>query len=303
VSAFLPNGSYIDISKIEGDATYKAYMLGLQEQPTKIISPKYCPFSDRICQHWPFTNIEPQNPLAPILKALVSAAESTLETSVKSVAVSAYDIGTIDHKSANDNVHTALSDLGFDSYNRLDHVVRQLAPVLGLQGNCSEPYTLPDDPSYHHDSEQLFFALEYTNDSLTAGLWKEGCGVTQMTTRLTSAQLGHNAMQTCRENAEDKMTCEEAFESALRGVGADPSRDESEEIGAVLTFGECAGDEAMLNTLQQVIEEQFSNGDSVDLSSMRGFSPDLAFAGARAMAKTDWAARGPEGEGHYKQEL
>jgi len=303
VSAFLPNGSYIDIAKVEGDATYKAYMLGLRNEPTRIVTAKYCPFSDRICQHWPFKSIQSQNPLAPMLKALVAAAESTLETNIKSVAVSAYDIGTIDHALANHNVHTALIELGVNSYNRLDHLVRQLAPVLGIQENCSEPYTLPDDPSYHHDPEQNIITVEYTSDSLTVGLWKEECGVLEMTNRLNSAELGHNAMQHCRETAEDKTSCEENFKSALRNTSTDPGRDEQQEIGPVWAFGECADDEDMLNTLRQILGEQFLNGDSVDLYSVRDYSPDPAFAGSRAMAKTDWAARGFEGEHHYKQEL
>ena len=307
MSAFLPNGSYIDIAKIEGDATYKAYMLGSREdiEPTKMISAKYCPFSQRICQHWPFKSIHTQNALAPILKKLVAAAESTLETSVNSVAVSAYDIGTIDHKLAKDDVHTALSDLGVDSYNRLDHVVRQLAPALGLRGNCSEPYTLPDDPAYHHDPEQVFFAVEYTRDSLTAGLWREECGAMEMTSRLNSDQLGHNAMQSCRETAQNKGACEEGFKAALRSVSTHSSREENGEIGAVLAFGECADDEAMLTTLRQVLGEQFPNrdSDSVDLSLVRGFSPDPAFAGSRAMARTAWAARGSEHEVWHAEEL
>jgi hypothetical protein len=278
-------------------------MLDLQEEPAKIVSAKYCPFPERICQHWPFKSIRPQNPLAPILKALVAAAESTLETSVKFAAVSAYDIGTIDHKVANDNVHTALSELGVDSYNRLDHVVRQLAPVLGFQGNCSEPYTLPDDPSYHHDPEQLFFALEYARDSLTAGLWKEECGIMEMINRLNSVELGHNGMQTCRKTAEDKMTCEEAFKSALRSVSMDSSHGKSEEIGGVLAFGECADDEAMLTALRQILGEQFPNGNSVDLSSVQEYSPDPAFAGSRAMAKNVWSTHGSEHEGCYMEEL
>lgn len=216
------------------------------------------------------------------------------------MAVSAYDIGTIDHELAKNDVHTALSDLRVESYNRLDHVVRQLAPVLGIQGNCSEPYTLPDDPAYHHDPEQLFFALEYTNESLIAGLWKEECGVAQMTTRLNSAQFGHNAMQSCRDDANTRWTCDEKLASALRSVSANPSR---EDIGAVLVFGEAALDEDTLVVLLQVLDEQFPNGDLVDLSRVQDFSSDLAFAGARAMAKTDWAARSSEGEDHYKQEL
>ena len=305
VSGFLPNGNYIDIAKVEGDATYKAYMLGSREEPSQIISTKYCPFSQRICQNWPFKSIHTQNALAPMLKALVTAAESTLETSVSSVAVSAYDIGTIDHKLAKEDVHIALSELGVNSYNRLDHVVRQLAPALGLRGNCSEPYTLPDHPGYHDDPEQIFFAIDYTRDSLTAGLWKEECGAMEMTSRLNSADLGQTAMQTCRETAQNKETCEESFKSALRSVGANASREGNGEIGAVLAFGECADDEAMLTTLRQVLGEQFPNrdSDSVDLSLVRGFSPDPAFAGSRAMARTAWAARGSEHEVWHAEEL
>lgn len=303
MSAFLPNGRYIDIAKVEGDATYEAYTLGLGEQPIKIVSAKYCPFSHRTFQHLPFKSRRPQNPLAPILKTLIPAAESTLETSVKSVAVTAYDIGTIDHKSAKDDVHAASSELGVNSYNRLDHVVRQLAPAVGLQGNCSEPYTLPDDPAYHHDPEQVFFAIEYTRDSLTAGLWREECGVLEMTSRLNSDQFGHNAMQHCRETAEDKATYEETFESALRSVSTDWNREKNGEIGAVLAFGECADDETMLIALRQTLGEQFSNGDSVDLSRVRGFSPDPAFAGSRAMATAAWAAHGSEHEGSDRTEL
>lgn len=302
MSGFLTNGSYIDIAKVEGDATYKAYMLDLQEEPTKIVSAKWCPFSERICQHWPLKNLQPQNPLPPILKALVAAAESTLETSVKSVAVSAYDIGTIDRKSAKGNVHTALNALGVNNYNRLDHVVRQLAPVLGLQGNCSEPYTLPDDPTYHRDPEQLFFAFEYTRDSLTAGLWSEECDVLEMTSRLNSVQFGHNAMQACRDAEESRWTCDEELKAALRSVSTDSGRRER-ELGAVLLFGESALDEATLVALRQVLEEQFANGDSVDWSSVQGFSRDLAFAGSRAMARADWAARGSEHGDDYKKEL
>jgi hypothetical protein len=304
VSAFLPNGSSIDIAKVEGDATYKAYMLGSREEPTKTVSAKWCPFSQRICQHWPFKSIQTPNALAPILRALVTAAESTLETSVKSVAVSAYDIGTIDHKLTKDDVRTALSELGVDSYDRLDHVVRQLAPALGLRGKCSEPYTLPDDLTYHHDPEQIFFAIEYTRDALTAGLWREECGAMEMTGRLTPADLGLKAMQSCRgETAENKQTCEESFKSALRSVSTDSSRNKHEELSAVLAFGECADDEALLTTLRQVLGEQYPNGDSVDLSRVRDFSSDLAFAGSRAMAKIDWAARGSKHEVRHMEEL
>lgn len=106
MSAFLPNRSYIDIAKVEGDATYKAYMLGLRGEPIKIVSPSYCPFSKRICQYWPLKSVQTQNPLAPMLKALVATTESALEMNIKSVAVSAYGLGTMDYVLAKDGVQS-----------------------------------------------------------------------------------------------------------------------------------------------------------------------------------------------------
>jgi hypothetical protein len=303
VSAFLPNGSYIDIAKIEGNAIYKAYMLGLRKEPISIISPKYCPFSQQVCQYWPLKNVQKQNPLAPILKTLVTTAESALETTINSVAVSAYDLGAIDYESAKIDVQTALREIHVDGYHRLDHVARQLALALGLQGKCSDPYILPGDPLYHHDPEQVLFTVEYTRDSLTAGLWREECGVMEMTNRLNSVELGYDAMQTCKRTAMDKTTCDQTFKSALRTVSEDSSRDETEEIGPVLILGERADDDAMLKSLREVLGKQFPNGDSVDLARVQGFSPDPAFAGSRAMAAAVWEAHGSEDEGHHIKEL
>ena len=127
----------------------------------------------------------------------------------------------------------------------------------------------------------------------------------EMTKRLNSAELGFEGMRNCngRENAGDVRTCDEALKAALRGVSVDSSRDEKEGVGAVLVFGESADDEALLIALREVLGEQFPNGDSVDLSRVRAFSPDPAFAGSRAMAKTVWEAHGSEQEGRYKNEL
>ena len=303
MSAYHSNGSYVDIAKIEGGATYKEYMLGLRGEPVNDISAPYCPFSKRICQYWPFTRVQPLNPLAPILKALVASADSALETTVKSVAVSAYDIGTIDHGSARNDVNAALEGLGVYSYGRLDHVARQLAPALGIRGNCSEPHIPPNEPAYHEDPAQIHLTVEYTRDAMTVGLWTEDCGVMEMTKRWNSAQLGDNAMQTCRKTAQNETTCEKSFISALRSVSQDSSRDKSEEIDSVLVFGECADDEAMLDAVRQVLKEQFPNGDSVDSSRVRNFSPDPVFAGSRAMALAVWAAQDPGHESQYAREL
>jgi hypothetical protein len=198
-----------------------------------------------------------------------------------------------------------LSEVNVDGYDRLDHVARQLAPALEINGNCSDPYILPEDPLYHHDPEQVLFTIEYTRDSLTAGLWREECGVMEMTSRLNSIELGHDAMQTCGRTATDKTACDETFKFALRSASKDSSRDEREEIGPVLIFGESAGDDAMLAMLREVLREQFPNDDSVGLSRVRGFSPHSAFAGSRSMAKAVWAAQqdGSEYESHHVKEL
>lgn len=303
MSAFLPNGSYIDIAKVEGGANYKAYMLGSTEELNNIGSASYCPFSKRICQHWPFRSVQSQNSLAPILKALVAAAGSTLEAPITSVAVSAYDVGSINHKFAKDLVHAALNEFHVDGHGRLDHVVRQLAPALGIQGNCSEPYILPAYPVFSLEAAQNLFTVEYTRDSMTAGLWLEECGVMEMTTHLNSAQLGRNAMQICKEAAGNKTTCEEDFKSALRSVTQNASRDKHDAIGPVLVFGECADDDAMLVALREILSERVSNGNSVDLSRVRDFSPDPTFAGSQAMAKAVWEAHGSEYKESHKQEL
>lgn len=278
-------------------------MLGLLEQPTKIVSASYCPFPNRICEHWPIKNVHTQNPLAPMLKALIAAAECSLETTIDSVAVSAYDIGAIDLDLSRAHVHAALSELGVDDYNPLGHVARQLAPAVGIQGDCSGPFILPNDPAYYSDPVQNVFTIEYTRDSMTAGLWNEDCGVMEMAKRLNSAQLGHNAVQTCRESSSDIARCEEAFESALRSVIEDSHRAKHEEIDAVLVYGERADDNDMLVSLRKVLIEQFPNGGSVDLSRLQSFSPDPTFAGSRAMARAMWAAQASGHEDHPRQEL
>ena len=239
----------------------------------------------------------------PYSKHLFPLPSLHLGQQSSSTAVSAYDTGTIDHKSAKDDVHTVLNGLRINSYNRLDHVVRHLALVLRLEGNFSEPSTLPENPVYHHSPEQLLFAIEYTRDSLTAGLWREQCGVMKMTSRLNSAQFGHDAMQACRDADESRWTCDEDLKAALHSVSADSSRGERGELGVLLLFGESALNEATLVALRQVLEEQFSNGDSVEWSRVQEYSRDLACAGSRAMARTDWTARGSEREDGYKREL
>ncbi|USW52857.1 hypothetical protein Slin15195_G061760 [Septoria linicola] len=73
VSATFDHGSYIDIAKIEGGERYKAYMLGVQRDVSRPTG--YCRLPDLMCKHWPFGRNKADNPLRPMIKALVTAAE------------------------------------------------------------------------------------------------------------------------------------------------------------------------------------------------------------------------------------
>ena len=90
---------------------------------------------------------------------------------------------------------------------------------------------------------------------------------------------------------------------ATRNVSEVPTRDKHEKIGPTLVFGECADDDAMLNMLRKVLEEQFPDGGSADLSRVQSLSSDPAFAGSRSMAATSWAAMNSQHEAYHVDEL
>jgi hypothetical protein len=57
---------------------------------------------------------------------------------------------------------------------------------------------------------------------------------------------------------------------------------------AVLVFGERASNNFMATALRQILEGQYPNGASVNVSQAAELSPVPAFAGSQAMAMTDW---------------
>jgi hypothetical protein len=97
LSAYTANGSFIDVAKIEAGEVYNAFMLD-ELQPPSLIQTTiviYCPLPHQLCQYWPIQrelSMRPPNSLAPVLKALVSAAEAALKTEVRSAMVSAHGL-------------------------------------------------------------------------------------------------------------------------------------------------------------------------------------------------------------------
>lgn len=266
-------------------------MLGAQDrahqQASSSSSAKYCPFPRQICRHWPIR--APHNPVAPMLKALVTAAECTLEHDIPSVAVSASRIPG--HELLRQDVLSALNDLDVYGWNRLDQDTMQIAYVLGLTGICS-PYLTPDDPGYRRDPEQLVMSVEYTRSSTTATLWAEDCGSLEQRGQIHSTKLGHDALEACRKTGNG--SCDKDFMTALRSVSKEQIGTKKGTLGSVLLYGEQANDKSMTTMLRQVLREQFTNGESVDFSKAQELSEDQNFAGSRAAAWLEWEAKARE---------
>jgi hypothetical protein len=110
-------------------------MLGLRQtlSSTSIITSRYCPFLQQLCKYWPLQtiNTKVQNPLAPILRALLSAAEATLETEVLSTMVATHAIDSVD--AVRTHMHSAFNEMDATSYGRHLRVVDNPVPALRLE--------------------------------------------------------------------------------------------------------------------------------------------------------------------------
>jgi hypothetical protein len=176
VNVYSRNGSFIDVAEIEGGEAYKACMRGFRQtlSSTSITNPRYCPFSQQLCKYWPLQtiNIIAQNPLAPMLKALLSAAEATLETKVYSAMVATHTIDSVD--AVNTHMRSAFDEMSTTGYGRHFRVVDSLVPALRLEGVCNDTL-YPSDPE-RYVVKQTFLGIEYTRGSLNAAMFYQECG-------------------------------------------------------------------------------------------------------------------------------
>lgn len=225
-----------------------------------------------------------------MLKALVASAEAALETKIHSIAVAAYDFATIDTTNALSTLH----DMGIHDSN-IRHVGRFIPHALGIQGICVEG---------GYELIQHFLSVEYTRASMTAFLWEESCGDISALSRVSSARLGHDAMQACRSTSQNATGCHNELKAAFRQLCKDTSEltacdeDMNTEgqwvLDAVLVFGEQARDESLINVLREALGEWFYyyvDDEPDGLSRIEDLSPDPAFAGSRAMAIAEWRGK------------
>jgi len=286
VSAYFANGSFIDVAKIEGGAIYKAYMLDPQQKfiKTAITTARYCPLPKQLCIRWPFQSIviQDRNPLTPMLKALFAAASTALEADVRSAVVAAYAMG--DRDSGQGYLKSASDELGVTAYGRLFRAIEELVPSLHLEGKCDNQELYSNDP-WRHVEEKRFLTVEYTRSSMTAAILYQECDYYEMLSRVRSHEFGFDAVEVCRSAAENKKSCNDVLQTALRKMVKDSTiSGKKQKLDAVLVFGEKASDDSFAAVLRKALDDNFSNGASTSPVSMQDFSPDLAFAGSRAMA-------------------
>lgn len=291
-SAHFPDGSYLDIAKIEGGSDYKAYMLSSQNNSSSsITSAKHCPFPNKIYEYWPIRSTVEQDPPSHMFKALVHAAEAALESPIESAAVAANDLTNINPALA----PLALANMGVNSQD-IQLAGEAIARALGVARPCS-----PEDEYHmlHH-----FLSVEYSRASTTAFLLSESCGDATVLSRLHSVELGHDAMQACRAASErhsTNTTCKDTLKAAFRQLCKDSNRfgaldpdialEGQCDLDAVLIFGELARDEDLNAALRKVIDEVWADGDRDDFARVQDLSPDPTFAASRAMAFADLNAK------------
>jgi hypothetical protein len=292
VSAFTENDKYIDIAKIEGGATYKAYMLGELQQQDLTQFP-YCPLSKQLCERfWPFSTTV--NALTPILHALVAAARSFIERPVESVLVSLDAIPFDRWARAQEDVRSALDSIHVHTWSRPYRIFPELNWALGMGGRCSA-YLWPGEP-YYNDPGKFMLGVEYTRRSLVLSLWEEECGLVWPRSEhgiYSRRGLGFDAREACvnenpSKNSDVQAYCDDLFKSELRELLRNSSQVSKYKnistIDSVLITGERADDESIKTLLSEVLEELYANGGSLDLSLTLKFSPDPTFAGSRAAA-------------------
>lgn len=288
-SARFPNGTYLDIAKIEGGNEYKAYMLSLQQAAPLIASPWLCPLPDHICQYWPMRSMVAQNPLDFMLEALVAAVEAALETRVESVSVAAHDLANVDAR----DVALALSRIGVESSHSPMMTREVIARTLGSKNTW-----LPPHP---YILLQHFISVEYTRTSLTVFLLEESGGNVTVLGKVSSGKLGYDDMQACQATELSNTTstiCYAAQKAALRQMCKDTNQfnaldpdfgvEGQLDLSAIFLFGENACDQDLDTVLRDVLEVVWADGERDDLARViEDLSPEPAFAGSRAMALAD----------------
>lgn len=269
--------TFTDVAKVQGGQEYQTYMkdhFDNTKVPNLFSTPWYCPFPHHICRHLPRQSDRTHNPLRLMLKTLLSAAETVLQRDVKSVMVSTHVTQSQDHwETLSTHVSSALKDLKVDRWDDgLQNVVATLDYALHFGYDCNR-------------EDRNLMAIEYTRDSLVGQIWNGKCRTYETLPMIISSASGHDEIAACRRETENAEICNAPLRSALRDMIETSGHPGHQlELSDLLIFGEQAKDRNFLMALVQSVQDSFVNVTSIDTSEIGEFSPDLAFAGSRAMA-------------------
>lgn len=301
MSAYFGNGSFLDIAKIEGGAAYKEYMLDPRPAPHTRSIPVYCPLPGAYCAYWPLQRIQTTNPLAPLHKALLAAAEATLETDIRSTVIAAHGMQSPDD--ANDLARAAFADMGLELRRHIAFPMKHFVPLLQLEGICNDQCCAyrPGGPEIYVE-DPLILGIEYTRGNMAASFGFEQCGMYVYTSRASSSETGHDAMQTYMNTAANVTSFAIRFENVLQGLIAESRSGKESALDAVVLFGEQANDEQFGIWLRKSLRNLFANGKSVQLYRGEHVSPDPAYLASRVMAMAVFESKeyreSKEGRGH-----
>lgn len=270
--------TFADVAKVQGGNEYQAYMkdhFDHKKVPTSFSTQWNCPFPHRICRHLPGQSDRTHNPLLPMLKTVLSAAETVLERDVKSVMVSTHVTQSQNHwETLSNHVSSALKELKVDRWGDGFHnVVSTLDYALHFGYDCDR------------GEDRYLMAIEYTRDSLVGQIWNGKCRTYETLPMIISSASGHDGISACRRETDNAEICNAPLRSALRDLIETSGHSRHQlALSDLLIFGEQAKDKKFLMVLVQSLQDSLVNVTSIDTSEIGEFSPDLTFAGSRAMA-------------------
>lgn len=312
LSVYFANGRFVDVAKIEGSEAYKACVNsgnahwthgksfddakaktaraykphvrgshGTGRASHQMAAPWYFSLSRYLCKHRPQQEITTDNPVRPMLQALLAAGQSFLKEDVDSILVGTLITGNFDEMHR--YVSLALAEMKTNGQNRFFNLPGRINDALGLENDCDDVWDTDVD-------EYEIMAIEYTRSSLVGQISTELCGLYM--TESTVSSSGYDKSTACRKASAEPEACDVSLKSVLRKlIRATSNSRYNLTLNALVVYGERAHDEDFLMVLNHTLKDNFVNVTSVHLGQAKRLSPDLAFVGSRAMAKHELAEK------------
>jgi hypothetical protein len=221
--------------------------------------------------HWLGGRRPPSQPLVPMLRALKTAVEARLETTVSNAqVVSSYPLS----EDLREELRSAFSSISLSMPASLHSPAGIFAAgAYGVGKNYGDDC-----------KEQLILTVEYSKAALTAVIAHEECGVFEYRRVLHDMTLGSDVPGLNREKLEE----------ALRGFVRLPLDDggngsDLAYLNNLVLLGESADDSQLHETLREVLQDQYERLEASFEQKNSGPIDPLS-AGSRGVAENclDW---------------